>query len=537
MEFPLLAVILAFAAAALLAFSMVGQRYALSYPTTKIEFFGGKLKLHKNIVWFLFLFGYAIANGLYATSLNFGPLSLLSCIYTSLLVFNLVFSKVMCHEHVGEDQAVGSLIILGGVVMCVIGAPPSAHESFDPQFMYNRVFSSSGGTYLITLTLVLITICVSCIIYEMKLDPTGPISQARKTAKSRNSGVFEAIAGQEIFDAGQKPLLANKDPAKKLVQSNTAEVAPAMQWIPVGNVTQDQTNTGQVDIVRICICVRCGSGGACTCACATTQLPMSSLPAPATPTPNTGALPPPIASRGPASASKKGASKAKGIEGEKAASDVPAIAEDTDPEGQSTDLQDNNQRTVKVEFAAEDGKSHFVRHQLRLVDRIFMLMYPIALGVEEGIAHLLMKGFLAMISTCTTGPSWIFWLTTIVWAVLSIASVLGLKIVHSRCDCSSSLPVLYGTINSISVCSGLIFYNEAAFAADWQISLNVTGLAVIITGIAIGLTPLTSIVVRHGGSGVLVAANATMHFAVKVGGINNSKNPKQKHQIILLDTE
>jgi|AntAceMinimDraft_5_1070358.scaffolds.fasta_scaffold138648_2 hypothetical protein len=76
-----------------LALAMVTQRYALD-PSSG----GGSLHsvpllgfaAPRNAVWILGLFIYGAANGFYAFSLLYGPLSLLAGVFTTLLIFNMV---------------------------------------------------------------------------------------------------------------------------------------------------------------------------------------------------------------------------------------------------------------------------------------------------------------------------------------------------------------------------------------------------------------------------------------------------------------
>ena len=80
-----LGIVLATAAAAALAMSMVVQRYALASGESHVPLFG--VPCRANVVWFLGLVGYGAANGLYVASLQYGPLALMASVFTLLLVF------------------------------------------------------------------------------------------------------------------------------------------------------------------------------------------------------------------------------------------------------------------------------------------------------------------------------------------------------------------------------------------------------------------------------------------------------------------
>jgi len=92
-------IILATAGAASLAFSMCIQRYALDPAAgeiDKVPLFG--FLVPRFAVWFSGLVCYGGANGLYAASLSYGPLSLLAGVFTSLLVWNLMFARCLLRE-------------------------------------------------------------------------------------------------------------------------------------------------------------------------------------------------------------------------------------------------------------------------------------------------------------------------------------------------------------------------------------------------------------------------------------------------------
>ena len=98
-----LGIILTAAGAAVLALSLVAQRYALSYPGDRVPMCG--LHLHRDVAWFAGLLLYGAANGLKVVGLRYGALEVLASVFTLVLVFNLVFARcammmssvVACH--------------------------------------------------------------------------------------------------------------------------------------------------------------------------------------------------------------------------------------------------------------------------------------------------------------------------------------------------------------------------------------------------------------------------------------------------------
>merc|ERR1740138_325890 len=117
------------------------------------------------------------------------------------------------------------------------------------------------------------------------------------------------------------------------------------------------------------------------------------------------------------------------------------------------------------------------------LDDMMSLIYPGSLGLDEGIAHLTMKGALAMFAECNACSNGVFWLFVALWMTSSVATSWWLKVVFARYETTSALPVEYGVVNLASVCSGLIFYREADFMETWQLVVSVIGLVLILTGI------------------------------------------------------
>lgn len=133
----LLGILLAFIAAAGIGFAMVIQRYGLIHDRFR--------------VWFAGLAIYGAANGLQAASLTFGPLFLLGGVFTLLLVFNLVFARVILGEETTVLKLCGALVMIGGVAMAVNAAPPEAKTEFSGRDIDARIVSAEGMTWVILL--------------------------------------------------------------------------------------------------------------------------------------------------------------------------------------------------------------------------------------------------------------------------------------------------------------------------------------------------------------------------------------------------
>ena len=75
--------------------------------------------------------GYGAANGLYVASLQYGPLALLASVFTTLLVFNAIFARVLLGEALTRPKLMGCGTILAGVCFVVVGSPKDAEVDLD----------------------------------------------------------------------------------------------------------------------------------------------------------------------------------------------------------------------------------------------------------------------------------------------------------------------------------------------------------------------------------------------------------------------
>ena len=123
-----ISIILTVAGAALLAFTMVVQRYGLAYPKPRIPMCG--LKIPRLLVWFFGMVLYGPANGLKIAAWSLGPQSALGSIFSILLIFNLIFARWLLKETITTAKVASSLIILAGAITCTIGAPTGVKVNF-----------------------------------------------------------------------------------------------------------------------------------------------------------------------------------------------------------------------------------------------------------------------------------------------------------------------------------------------------------------------------------------------------------------------
>ena len=174
-----LGILLATCGAASLAFGMVIQRYALSQQSDHVHLCG--VQLTKNTMWFMGLVVYGIANGFYAMSLLFGPLSVLAGVFTTLLVFNMLFAWALLGEKLTTPRVTGSLVILGGVVLCIAGAPTDVETEFTPREIANLSKRPVGALYISILLSIVIASFIVINWYEMKFPSQENDKRASKT--------------------------------------------------------------------------------------------------------------------------------------------------------------------------------------------------------------------------------------------------------------------------------------------------------------------------------------------------------------------
>ena len=117
---------LALGAAIVVAYSMTLQRYALTHPGPKVPYFC--IRVSPNLLWGLGIVVYTVWNGLYTASLIFAPLSLLGGIFTTLLVFNLLFAKVLLGEVLTRRKVAGCLVIFLGCTITLVASSRRANS-------------------------------------------------------------------------------------------------------------------------------------------------------------------------------------------------------------------------------------------------------------------------------------------------------------------------------------------------------------------------------------------------------------------------
>ena len=93
------------------AFFMGLQRYSLEYPVFQVVVPPCGCKMKRPHAWILGLVSYVVCNLTYSCILTTAPLSLLSSLFTLLLVWNIAFAN-MWGEKLTPPKVYGALVIL-----------------------------------------------------------------------------------------------------------------------------------------------------------------------------------------------------------------------------------------------------------------------------------------------------------------------------------------------------------------------------------------------------------------------------------------
>ena len=163
-------VILSFIGAVTLGLAMPLQRYALTYPEARVPLCGG-CKVSKNFAWILSLCVYGAANGLNASAQQMAPLSLLSSVFTLMIVFNAIFARIILKEELTRPKLLGGGTILLGIIIAVTGFPRSVQTIFDAEDVEDLMKDAGGVAYQVVLFGSVFASVVGICIYERRYPP------------------------------------------------------------------------------------------------------------------------------------------------------------------------------------------------------------------------------------------------------------------------------------------------------------------------------------------------------------------------------
>eukprot|EP00812_Abedinium_dasypus_P013486 NODE_698_length_1401_cov_248.054978.p1 GENE.NODE_698_length_1401_cov_248.054978~~NODE_698_length_1401_cov_248.054978.p1 ORF type:complete len:427 (+),score=109.13 NODE_698_length_1401_cov_248.054978:83-1282(+) len=159
---------------------MVVQRHALSYPEPSVPLLC--FKLPRNVAWLVGLIGYALANGLYGAALQLGPFALLASVFTTLLVFNMIFARLLLGEELTQPRIAGSLLVCLGVALITVATPSGVKTDFTPSDGEELFSRPAGAIYMCVLLLGVLGSVLPMCWYERRY-PISHIREARAGAE------------------------------------------------------------------------------------------------------------------------------------------------------------------------------------------------------------------------------------------------------------------------------------------------------------------------------------------------------------------
>lgn len=463
---PILGVILSLGAGCLVALSMVTQRYALSYEDYEVPVLK-MCKLPRPAVWFLGLIIYGAANGLYCVAQVCGPLSLISSFFTLLLVFNLIFARLILGEQWTPPKLVGAGLVLLGALISVLGQPGTYGNPTPVDFpapAVEALLTHPRGAIWFSLVIVLFVACTIAIIwfertYGLKEDEE-ELREIRRQSLAAN-----------ILVQGRGSVAFAKTPAQLRWKKAATSFKAAARMNSLGSLSNLLKEAG-------------GDG---------VGLPsLKELKEAEASSPSTAAA----QADAPAASSQ-----ALAPDAEAPAEPPPSPPQ---PDGAGTGTKSPKKVVVVPPPSAEKppGKGAAKKKPKKKkkplppanLNLAFSLIYPASLGLLEGISHLTLKAFMSMSKECfaegwpkTCYASGVVWLFTVLFIGASLSTVIWLKIVFTRYETTTALPIEYGTVCACSVLSGLLFYDEIKYMHGWQVVLCIVAVFVVLSGVAVSV--------------------------------------------------
>ena len=125
---------------------------------------------------------------------------------------------------------------------------------------------------------------------------------------------------------------------------------------------------------------------------------------------------------------------------------------------------------------------------------LMSFIYPVSLGLLEGVTQILVKALVAWFAHCSTAlwpvccvaNPWT-WIFMVMFSVVGLWTIVWLKVVYTRFELTLGLPIEYGTVQVASVLGGLFFYQEAEpmLPQPWRLPTIFAGLFIILVGVAL----------------------------------------------------
>jgi len=420
-----LGVVLAAIGACCLALAMSVQRYALKTPPPVPFLFG--YKLGQFWVWFCGLLIYWVANGLFAVSLIYAPLALLGAIFTTLLVWNLLFGRLLLREHITKIKAAGAMLIMVGVALIGV-ATPTVPTDYSVELVESFLKDTEGLSYLLTLIIIVIISVVAIAVFEYKY-PLPEEEEEEEEEEKLNELEIEQIDSEIKHISSGVSLHSPKTSAESVRQ----DLSGRLETLGARKSTSKRRRSRHMNMsVSIVYSMRRKN----------TQYITNTL----------------MRSNGFHMASSRKSRIESGF------------------------MVDLSRQVIEHRVEKNTDTPAWL-------EKLMGVVYPGSLGLDEGIGHLAMKSFMALLSTCgdtnDCGAA-ILWGMIALWLVSSLATLWWLQTVFRRYDVTQALPIEYGAVMACDALSAIIFYKEDHYMENWQLAVTLGGLVVIIIGILVG---------------------------------------------------
>jgi hypothetical protein len=476
-------IILSFASGAFVALSMVTQRYALTYPDYKVPVLG-IFKLPRPAVWLLGLVLYGAANALFAAAQLFGPLSLMSSLFVLLLVWNLFFSRLILGEQLTAPKVAGAALVVLGALCTVLGQPATfgsdrlplnatePPDDFTPAVVLAFLQQPLGCFYFVLLILSVAVFTMAILWFERSYglgeeeEEVRHIRRASLAAsiifEGRNSLAFQKTPAQMRWTRARTSLaaasqLAGNSLLASISEANLQQAIVAAGAVPKGNA-EDETEAREAKEAEEATAEEATAEEA-TAEEATAE-----------------------------EATAEGADMGAKAEPPGGAGEGDAPEPPPSPPGPQTTPKELQQGT---KVPRKKKRKPLPPPSLNFV---FSLVYPGSLGLIEGISHLTLKAVMSMFEQCFGsgfGPecagSGVLWSFSALFVLVSASTVVWLKIVFTRYETTTALPIEYGTVNACSALSGLLFFREFQFMMPAQLAACLIGIVIVLLGVAVSV--------------------------------------------------
>ena len=450
-----------------LALSMVIQRYALAYPTYHVNVI--ITRLPRPAVWSVGFAVYFAANLLFAYSSTLTPLTLNATLFTLLLVWNLLFSWLCLHERIAPPRAIGAVLIVIGAAISVCGTPLNARNDFGPDDIADLVADPLGAAYMVLQISSGLVSAAAVVWFERTYALSGDEEEYRRArqrtlafsiiADGRDSAAFAETpaaiqwrkSGMEVI--GRLRMAAQADRLSKLSggggdERESRRESPFLNLVAAAQEQARVTRREQEEEAE------------------QERQRQASVSALVSAVSEAAAQPPGVPAAAPS------ASPAS-LESPKSArfTDLPSLSID---EGSGSGVSSRKNKP---------------RAPARLAS-IMVVVYPLSLGLLEGVTQNTVKALTAIAATCN-GNGWpeccwvsgTFWSFLIVFGLTGILTVVWLQVVYTRFETTRGLPIEYGTVHICSILGGLTLYEEATFMDSGQMALTVVGLLFVLGGV------------------------------------------------------